>query len=301
MSLNITNTANTLVKNCSGGEQKRVAIAQELAAEEKPNLFCIDEPTSGLDSCAAEELIHYLKDLTNRGIAVVTSIHQPSNDILFQFDTLYVMSIGGQNVFSGSPSDTCGYITICGINVDDEESPIEMLVRISCTSDDQIIQRLVEMTKTNSTAIEDKCIRDCVRTDRIPENKVPFNFKHFWYLTVRSLIINYQSHLHLYIFTLLVYILLPYYLTKIIDQDAGVPSGCLDPGTYSICNETAIDLKTDYLLQQNSELLLSAILFSNFIMIIIAIFLGGEHNIFINERNNGMSNLNFYKIKVKTS
>ena len=44
----------TPVENCSGGEQKRLVIALELTAINKPNILCIDEPTSGLDSNAAE-------------------------------------------------------------------------------------------------------------------------------------------------------------------------------------------------------------------------------------------------------
>jgi ABC-type multidrug transport system ATPase subunit len=52
--LMISDIANTYVENCSGGEQKRLAIALELTSQIKPNLICIDEPTSGLDSNAAE-------------------------------------------------------------------------------------------------------------------------------------------------------------------------------------------------------------------------------------------------------
>lgn len=53
----LNDCANTLVANCSGGEQKRIALAQELMArEDQPNLICIDEPTSGLDSNAAEQV-----------------------------------------------------------------------------------------------------------------------------------------------------------------------------------------------------------------------------------------------------
>jgi ABC-type multidrug transport system ATPase subunit len=52
--LMISDISKTVVDKCSGGEQKRLAIALELTANHKPNLLCIDEPTSGLDSNAAE-------------------------------------------------------------------------------------------------------------------------------------------------------------------------------------------------------------------------------------------------------
>lgn len=54
--LMLTDCANTIVKKCSGGEKKRIAIGQELLSKEKPNLMCIDEPTSGLDSNSADKV-----------------------------------------------------------------------------------------------------------------------------------------------------------------------------------------------------------------------------------------------------
>ena len=41
---------------CSGGEQKRIAIAQELMALTPPTFLFVDEPTTGLDSAAAFEV-----------------------------------------------------------------------------------------------------------------------------------------------------------------------------------------------------------------------------------------------------
>ena len=52
--LMISNTSETYVESCSGGEQKRLVIAMELTSSQKPHLLCIDEPTSGLDSNASE-------------------------------------------------------------------------------------------------------------------------------------------------------------------------------------------------------------------------------------------------------
>ena len=51
--LMICDTLDNRVESCSGGEQKRIAIACELTAQTKPNILFIDEPTSGLDSMAA--------------------------------------------------------------------------------------------------------------------------------------------------------------------------------------------------------------------------------------------------------
>ena len=55
--LMLTNCADNKVSQCSGGEQKRLAIGLELTPKIKPNLICIDEPTTGLDSYAAEQVI----------------------------------------------------------------------------------------------------------------------------------------------------------------------------------------------------------------------------------------------------
>ena len=58
--LMLINCADNFVSQCSGGEQKRLAIGLELTPRIKPNFICIDEPTTGLDSYAAEQVIQII-------------------------------------------------------------------------------------------------------------------------------------------------------------------------------------------------------------------------------------------------
>jgi ABC-type multidrug transport system, ATPase component len=86
-------------RGISGGERKRVSIAQELVT--KPPLIFLDEPTSGLDSSAALELMKILKRLClHGGHSIVTVIHQPRTTIFDLVDDLLLLS-RGEEVYSG--------------------------------------------------------------------------------------------------------------------------------------------------------------------------------------------------------
>jgi ABC-type multidrug transport system ATPase subunit len=87
----------------SGGQRKRVSIAQELIAF--PSALFLDEPTSGLDSTAALSLISMLRNeiVQKLGITVCCVIHQPRYDILQLFDNVLVLETGTLRYF-GSPA-----------------------------------------------------------------------------------------------------------------------------------------------------------------------------------------------------
>lgn len=87
------------LRGISGGEKKRLSIALEILT--KPTLLFLDEPTSGLDSASAFFVVQALRSVARDGRrTVVSSIHQPSNEVFALFDDLFLLS-GGETVFFG--------------------------------------------------------------------------------------------------------------------------------------------------------------------------------------------------------
>ena len=126
-------------EKCSGGEQKRIAIAQELMSLEKKKssslLFMfIDEPTSGLDSTAACEVMACLKKLaTIHQMTVIVSIHVPSSDILQLFDKLYVLAKGGLCIYSNKPELIEKTLeNKLSLKIPETRPPVECLIKIAC-------------------------------------------------------------------------------------------------------------------------------------------------------------------------
>ena len=93
---------NTLVRNLSGGERKRLSIAIELITN--PPLMFFDEPTSGLDSASSLQLMSYLRRLALDGRIIVCVVHQPNSRLMKLFDDILILS-QGQVLFSGSQSE----------------------------------------------------------------------------------------------------------------------------------------------------------------------------------------------------
>lgn len=106
-------TQETSVRGISGGERKRVSIAQELVT--RPPLIFLDEPTSGLDAYSALELMTMLKTLAHDGgHSIVVVIHQPRTTIFELLDKLLLLS-HGEEVFSGDAKDAKKVLETCPV------------------------------------------------------------------------------------------------------------------------------------------------------------------------------------------
>ncbi|KAI0449071.1 ATP-binding cassette transporter [Xylaria acuta] len=87
-------------------KRKRVSIGVELAAKPDILLF-LDEPTSGLDGDSAFSIIHLMRKLADAGQTILCTIHQPSFELIEQFDSLLLLIPGGKTAYFGPLGHKC--------------------------------------------------------------------------------------------------------------------------------------------------------------------------------------------------
>jgi ABC-type multidrug transport system ATPase subunit len=75
----------------SSEQRKRLTVAVELVAA--PRCLFLDEPTSGLDSRGAALVARVMRGVSRQGVAVVSTIHQPSREIFACFDELLLLQV----------------------------------------------------------------------------------------------------------------------------------------------------------------------------------------------------------------
>lgn len=124
---------NNSITRCSGGQRKRVAIAQELV--KKPNILILDEPTSGLDSSSCFQTINVLRQIIDASSAstpmsIVTTIHQPSAKVMSVFDRVYLMAAGGRLAFNGSPAEIVPVLRKVGSPCPPFYNPIDHMIEV---------------------------------------------------------------------------------------------------------------------------------------------------------------------------
>ncbi|KAI5961210.1 uncharacterized protein KGF55_004135 [Candida pseudojiufengensis] len=108
-----TLVGNEYIKGISGGEKRRLSISIQLLS--KPKILFLDEPTSGLDSSTAEAIFNLLTELAvENGTTVILTIHQPSEDIFFNFGSLLFLGKGGNVIYNGSSSEIVPYLAKLG-------------------------------------------------------------------------------------------------------------------------------------------------------------------------------------------
>jgi ABC-type multidrug transport system ATPase subunit len=123
---------NEAARSLSGGELRRVSIAQELVADAQ--LLLLDEPTSGLDSSSAFDVVELLRELALRGRIVLATLHQPSSKMCELFGDLIVMG-RGRVCFSGEWAQLVPHLQGLGFEVPHYYSPAEVMLDLTMTEE----------------------------------------------------------------------------------------------------------------------------------------------------------------------
>ena len=119
-------------------KRKRVTIGVELAA--KPDVITFfDEPTSGLDGDSAASIVQLMRKIANSGQSILCTIHQPTAQIIEQFDNLLLLVPGGKTVYFGPLGPHCdtvlGYFSRRSREPRSEENPAEYMLEVVSAND----------------------------------------------------------------------------------------------------------------------------------------------------------------------
>ena len=156
-----TIVGDSLIKGISGGEKKRLSVGMEMIMN--PSIIFLDEPTSGLDSYSAYSLVSNLKDLASTGRTVITTIHQPSSEILGLFDDLIIL-YQGKIVYQGEMKNLVRYFSGMGYQCPEYSNPTDYLfMNVFNTNKEKIISKndinCIEYYKTSG--MENEILNKC--------------------------------------------------------------------------------------------------------------------------------------------
>lgn len=129
--LSLETCSSVRIKKCSGGQIKRLSIAQELVS--KPHVLILDEPTSGLDSTSAFQTVQLLHDLSKSSppVAIMATIHQPSARVFSLFHKIYCLSSIGKCIYEGPPQQLLDHFSRFGLEVPNFSNPADVLIEVA--------------------------------------------------------------------------------------------------------------------------------------------------------------------------
>ncbi|KAE8980498.1 ABC transporter G family member 29 [Phytophthora rubi] len=103
--LGLEDIADQIIRGSSVEQMKRLTIGVELAAQ--PSVIFLDEPTSGLDARSAKIIMDGVRKVADSGRTIICTIHQPSAEVFYLFDSLLLLKRGGETVFYGDLGVDC--------------------------------------------------------------------------------------------------------------------------------------------------------------------------------------------------
>ncbi|KAH7175291.1 ABC-2 type transporter [Dactylonectria macrodidyma] len=170
--LELDELEHALISSLTVEQRKRVTIGVELAAKPSLLLF-LDEPTSGLDSQSAYSIVRFLRKLCDAGQAIICTIHQPSSDLIEQFDMILALNRGGNTFYFGpvgeNGSVVIDYFAARGFHCSPNQNVAEFILETASRPSVNERGVLIDWNEEWRKSAEAKAVNDEV--DRIATEK----------------------------------------------------------------------------------------------------------------------------------
>jgi len=148
---------NAMIKGISGGQRKRTSVGVELITQ--PSLLFLDEPTSGLDSHTAYNLVKLLRDIASSNATILCTIHQPSSEVFFLFDSCIFLK-EGQILYQGAVKTLTQHFSKFGYECPQNYNPADFVMFITQSETSQEFEKRgifsAVVKKDSSAASEEK-------------------------------------------------------------------------------------------------------------------------------------------------
>lgn len=225
--LGLENCSNVKISSCSGGQKRRISVAQELVS--KPNILILDEPTTGLDSSSCFQTIEVLMNLTQNvdQMAIILTIHQPSARVFSMFHKIYCVARGGHCIYDGNPKDLIDDFKAFDINCPAFTNPADFMIDVAVGDHgDNAILKLssAHSSKQSLQQTFPGTIQNC----NLDEAKKSFQnlwWKDFWNIFIRASVrINRDPFLG--IFRIASNVIMALFYGVVYGSKVGQASGC---------------------------------------------------------------------------
>ncbi|EEB93347.1 hypothetical protein MPER_08006, partial [Moniliophthora perniciosa FA553] len=124
-----TLVGDAVIRGVSGGQRKRVSLAEVLAA--RPKMVSWDNSTRGLDSSTALEFVQNLRTMTNAyRMTTIAALYQPGEPLYKLFDKVCVI-YEGKMAYFGPASEARAYFISMGYEPANRQSTADFLVAVT--------------------------------------------------------------------------------------------------------------------------------------------------------------------------
>ncbi|RWS27040.1 ABC transporter sub-family G-like protein 1 [Leptotrombidium deliense] len=224
VNLGLETCSNNRLNNCSGGQLKRLAIAQELISN--PRILVLDEPTSGLDSISCFQVIEVLEKLTTQApkMAILVTMHQPSVKILNLFHKVYVVNKNGECIYEDKPEMLQITLRNAGLQCPVNYNPADFIMEVAYGEHGfEVIDYLAAQHRYLYKE-EYKIAQNCKKFEVKTTKAFPF-LNHCKTLFQRNLVSTLRNPL-LFGLRLMSTFAVPFFLATIFGFNIGARGGC---------------------------------------------------------------------------